>query len=322
MPDVARLSRDRLRALPPEAGAVVMGLGVVALDSRHLGLPAVWWSLLVTAALAWLVLMSAFVQRFVTDRSRLTAEAARPAALTVAASTGVLGLGACAVGAGVLASGLLVVAVACWLVVLPRVLAVGWRPEAAPFVGGWFLLCVASQSVAALAAHLAVLTRAVWLLPLSAAAMLVGLALYWFVLSRFDLRQIRTGQGDHWVAGGALAISVVSIASLTEALRDLHVAEFFAVIGTAAALVLLTATVCWYLVLLVAECVTPRLRYDLRRWATVFPLGMTCAAGSATATVSGVTALSVGAQVLFWPALIVLCLTGWGALRRVWTSPR
>ncbi len=299
-----------------------MGLGVVALDSRNLGLPAVWWLLFATAAVGWLVLMSAFVQRFVTDRSRLIAEASRPGALTVAASTGVLGLGACAVGAGVLASGLLVLAVAWWLVVLPRVLAVGWRSKAPPFVGGWFLLCVASQSVAALAAHLAVLTRAVWLLPLSAGAILVGLALYGFVLSRFDLRQIRTGRGDHWVAGGALAISVVSIASLTEALRGLHTAEYFAAIGTAAALVLLAATVGWYLVLLVAECVAPRLRYDLRRWATVFPLGMTCAAGFATATISDVTVLSAGAQVLFWPALIVLCLTGWGTLRRVWTSPR
>lgn len=40
-----------------------MGLGVVALDSRNLGLPAVWWLLFATAAVGWLVLMSAFVQR-------------------------------------------------------------------------------------------------------------------------------------------------------------------------------------------------------------------------------------------------------------------
>lgn len=41
---------------------------------------------------------------------------------------------------------------------------------------------------------------------------------------------------------------------------------------------LLTLDLAWYAVLLVAEALRPRLRYDVRRWATVFPMGMTSAA--------------------------------------------
>ena len=38
-----------------------------------------------------------------------------------------------------------------------------------------------------------------------------------FTAARFDLRELLTGQGDHWVAGGALAISALAAGKITEA---------------------------------------------------------------------------------------------------------
>ena len=307
-----------MRAIPPETGAVVMGLGVVALDSRAVGLPGLSWLLFALAAAVWLVVAVAIGERLLGDRPRWRAEASRPGALTLVASTGVLGLGAAGAGAEAVAIGLFAVAVVAWGALVPRVFAATARLPVVPGVAGArFLLCVASQSVAALGAQVALMTRSAWLVPWCAAATLLGLVLYGFVLSRFDLRQVISGSGDHWVVGGALAISVVAVAKLVEAMRGLSIASPWQVLGSGLDLVLLAVTACWYLVLVAAECAIPRLGYDLRRWATVFPLGMTCAAGFAAATVSGFTVVAVVARVLFWPALLVLCLTGWGTGRRV-----
>lgn len=44
----------------------------------------------------------------------------------------------------------------------------------------------------------------------------------------------------------------------------------------------------WYVVLAVAEVRRPRLAYDVRRWATVFPLGMAAGASLSTASAAHV----------------------------------
>jgi hypothetical protein len=38
-----------------------------------------------------------------------------------------------------------------------------------------------------------------------------------FVISRFDLRQLVVGHGDHWITGGALAISTLAAGKIRSA---------------------------------------------------------------------------------------------------------
>lgn len=91
------------------------------------------------------------------------------------------------------------------------------------------------------------------------------------------------------MAGGALAISDLACAKIIEAddalgrLTSLH--GFLDV----AALVLWCLAMAWLGPLIAAEALRPRLRYDVRRWATVFPLGMYAACSFAVSQVSGIS---------------------------------
>ncbi|SFY50850.1 SLAC1 family transporter [Streptomyces sp. F-1] len=78
--------------------------------------------------------------------------------------------------------------------------------------------------------------------------------------------------------------------------------------------VLLVLCLAVYAVLLVAEAVRPRLSYDERRWATVFPLGMTAAATLSVATAVGVPWLRGPGRVLEWVAVAVWLLVAAGAV--------
>jgi hypothetical protein len=86
-----------------------------------------------------------------------------------------------------------------------------------PAAGVSFLLTVATQGLAVLGATLAARNGATWLLVAAVAALLLGVALYVVTVTRFALRQLLTGHGDQWVAGGALAISALACAKITQA---------------------------------------------------------------------------------------------------------
>ena len=58
----------------------------------------------------------------------------------------------------------------------------------------------------------------------------------------------------------------------------------------------------WCVVLPAAEVARPRLRYDMRRWATAFPLGMTAAATLSVAAAVGAGWPREPGQVLVWVA--------------------
>jgi hypothetical protein len=90
-----------------------------------------------------------------------------------------------------------------------------------PTVGISFVVGVATDGLALLSATLAGTFRAGWLVTPAALLLLLGLAFYGFTLARFDLRQLISGHGDHWIAGGALAIAALSAAKVTEAARTL-----------------------------------------------------------------------------------------------------
>jgi tellurite resistance protein TehA-like permease len=70
-----------------------------------------------------------------------------------------------------------------------------------------------------------------------------------------------------------------------------------------------------WLLPLVGDILRPRLGYDVRRWATVFPLGMYAASSFTTGQVTGITGFG---QVWTWVAF-----TGWllvlaGLVRHGW----
>ena len=115
---------------------------------------------------------------------------------------------------------LLAAAFALWTLLTGPVLA-HWRT---PTVGASLLLTVATQSLAVLAATLAVRTRAPWLAYAALVPFGLGLASYPFVMARFDLGQLAIGRGDHWITGGALAISTLAAGDLATAARVFGVA--------------------------------------------------------------------------------------------------
>ncbi len=141
--------------------------------------------------------------------------------------------------------------------------------------GAVFLGCVATESLAVLAATLSAATGTAWPAHAGLVPFWLGLVLYVLALFRFDPRQVARGPGDHWIAGGALAISALAGSKLLAAAGTgtyLWNADDQDVLHRAT-VGLLVAALVWYAVLLAAEIARPRLRYDVRRWATVFPLG-------------------------------------------------
>jgi tellurite resistance protein TehA-like permease len=103
---------------------------------------------------------------------------------------------------------------------------------------------------------------------------LLGVALYVFVLAGFDFRELLKGLGDHWVSGGALAITALAAARISIGAHHLHLLGALGGALRTVPLVTWALSVAWLPALLAAEAAAPRLRYDVRRWATVFPVGM------------------------------------------------
>ncbi|AYG84428.1 hypothetical protein DWB77_06642 [Streptomyces hundungensis] len=83
-----------------------------------------------------------------------------------------------------------------------------------------------------------------------------------------------------------------------------------------ATLVLLGLNLAGCAVLLVAEVGRPRPGYDIRRWSTVFPLGMTAVAALSTATATGVGPLRTLGEVVLWITVAAWLLTLAGFARR------
>ncbi|MFF7971708.1 tellurite resistance/C4-dicarboxylate transporter family protein [Streptomyces sp. NPDC007905] len=283
---------------PPAAGSAVMATGIVSVALHLAGDETASLVFLWPACLAWVALAADFAVRLGWRRQRWLAEAESPGGLTAVAATAVLGTRFSALGRQTLAEALLALAVLLWPVLLFLVVR-RWERR---MPGAVFLCCVATQGLAVLAATLAAAEVAAWLAHAALVLFWLGLALYCLALPHFDRRRLSEGAGDHWIAGGALAISALAGAQLLSAdsarlylwndddrgvLRNVTVA-------------LLVLSLAWYVVLLVAEVARPRLRFDMQRWATVFPMGMTAAA-----TLSVAAALEVGwlrdpGRVLAW----------------------
>jgi tellurite resistance protein TehA-like permease len=291
--------RRLVDAISPASGAVVMGTGIASLGLSFDHRDLLSRILLAITAAVWIALGLVLIWRALSDRERVLREARMPSALTGVAGTAVLGSRLETLGWNWAGISLLVIALALWLMLLGPVL----RGLVTPTVGVSLMLTVATESLAVLAVDLASHERAAWLLYAAFAPLGLGLALYAWVMSRFDLRQLVVARGDHWITGGALAISTLAAGEVALAARSLHElsgsAEALRTIST----VLWATTVAWLPVLLTAELLRPRLVYDVRRWATVFPVGMYAACSFVVGAVAHIPGITDFAQVWVWVGL-------------------
>jgi tellurite resistance protein TehA-like permease len=298
--------------IPPATGAAVMSTGILSTATQLVGLRLLSWVLFVLAVLAELALGAVLVSRLLTDRPGWLSEAATPASLTGVAATAVIGGRIASLGAPRIAWVLLGAGALLWLVLLPLVL----RHWQVPTVGASFLICVATEGLALLAATQAAVTGSRPAAGAGFGAFLLGLILYAVVLARFDWRQLIVGAGDQWVVAGALAISSLAGAELVLAGDRLGLLGGVRQPLRLLDLALWAVAVAGYAVLVGCELRWPRWRYDVRRWATVFPMGMTAAASFAVAQAERLPALAVLGRILLWPALGAWALTVVGATGR------
>jgi hypothetical protein len=137
--------------------------------------------------------------------------------------------------------------------------------------------------------------------------------LSWIVLA---IAQLAVGRGDHWITGGALAISTLAAGRITAGAKALATLGHGAGALQDLAVGLWVATILWLPVLLLAETLRPRLRYDVRRWSTVFPVGMYAACSFVVGTVAHASAISSFARVWVWVALAVWAVVLLAMIRR------
>jgi hypothetical protein len=297
-------------ALPGAAAAPVMGTGIAAIAFAGDGRAALADVLLAIALAIAAALVALLVVRAVRDRAGLAAATRGPASLTAVA-------GACVLGARLTQAGLtgggvalLVVAVAAWAPLLWRVLR-AWR---APVAGGGFLVAVATQAIASLAAALAGPLRSGGLALAAAGALAAGLALYAFAAASFDPVQVWRGRGDQWVAGGALAISALAAGDVDAALRATGAAAGLVAPVRSVALILWVLAMAWLPVLVAGELRAPRTGFDACRWSTVFPVGMYAAMSFAVGHAAARPAILAFARGWVWVAGAVWALVAAGSV--------
>ena len=290
-----------LAATPPASGAVVMGTGIVSIDLSLDGHETISRVLLILAVVIWAALAVLLPARAARDRARFRADVRTPAALTSVAGTAVLGTRLTVLRWDWAGVALLAIALVLWVALLAPVL----RNWVTPTVGSSLVLTVSTESLAVLAATLAAREDAPWLLYASAAPFLLGLAFYAFAIRRFDLRQLVVGRGDHWITGGALAISTLAAGRITLAAESLHTLSGIIETLKVTSLALWALTIAWLPVLLAAEVLRPRLRYDVRRWSTVFPVGMYAACSFAVGAAARAPGIADFARIWVWAGVAV-----------------
>jgi tellurite resistance protein TehA-like permease len=297
-------SRRLVAALPRAAAAPVMGTGIVAIAFAGAGRKALADVLLACALAIAAALTAVLAARLGRDRAGVATAARTPASLTAVAGACVLGTRLAQIGVPEAGVALLALAVVASAPLLWRVLR-AWR---APVGGDGFLVAVATQAIAALAAALAAPLRAGWLAVAALVPLAAGLALYAFAAASFDVSQVRRGRGDQWVAGGALAISALAAGDVDAALRATGAAAGVVAPLRSLALVLWLLAMAWLPVLVAGELRAPRTGFDARRWSTVFPVGMYAAMSVAVGHAAARPAILAFARAWVWVAGAVWAL--------------
>lgn len=251
------------------------------------------------ALVLWLALAVLLALGLACERDRVRREARTPSSFTLIAATAVIGTRLTLAGRDGVAEVLLVGAAAACLVLLVPVA----RHWTTPTSGVSFLPVVAVEALAVLASTLALRRHAGSLGVASFAPFVLGLVLYLCIAARFDPRQLLVGRGDHWIAGGALAISTLAAANITLAAQALGLGGGSAQALRNSVLALWLAAMLWLPLLAVAELLRPRLGYDSRRWSTVFPVAMYAASSIVVARLIHSTAIRGFAHAWTWVAL-------------------
>jgi tellurite resistance protein TehA-like permease len=288
--------KREFRLVPAGSGAFVMGTGIVSVALALDGEDALSQSLFALAAAGWVAAAVAACAR-----GRF------PASLTGVAGTAVIGARAALLGWGRIATAALALALVLWLALVPEIV----RAPRERAVGTSFLVVVATESIAALAALVSEAESVRWLAAAAVAPLVLGLAVYPLVARRFDLNELASGRGDQWVAGGALAIAALACAEVGSATSGALETTL-----DRGALVPWGLAIAWLPVLVVGEVRGTRRGFDLRRWATVFPVGMYAACSFLVGNADHVGSISTFARVWVWVALAVWSLAFAGALRR------
>jgi hypothetical protein len=299
--DTPDLPARVLSAVPPASGAAVMGTGIVSIGLLLDGVRILSLILLVIDAAIWIALVELLPARALSDWTRFRVDLRGPAALTSIAGTGVLGTRLTLAGWAGAGAGLLVVALVIWLGLVPYVL----RHWHVPTIGASFIVTVCTESLALLGATLALSAHEPWLFYASLVPFGLGLAFYLAVLVRFDFRQLLVGHGDHWVTGGALAISTVTAGRIELAAAHLHLLTGGHTALRDLSLALWVATMLWLPFLVAGEIIRPRLSYDVRRWSTVFPVGMYAACSMIVGAATGVHGIADFGRVWVWVGVAV-----------------
>ncbi len=143
-------------SIRPAVGAEVMETGSVSIAVSAAGFETLSRILLVIAVLLWAWLAALLPVRASRDHARFLADVRTPASLTCAASNAVTVL-------------------------------TNWTT---PTAGGALVLTVATESLAVLAASLAVAGDVGWLLAAALLPFALGLCFYMFVIVRLDVRQL------------------------------------------------------------------------------------------------------------------------------------
>ena len=303
-----------------------MGTGIISVSMDNRGLTTLSRALLMLAAAGWVILVVLHVWRILACRTAVRADLTNGQKafgfFTFVAATNVLGVRLVLAGHQQLAWGLLVLGTASWVALgylVPRLAA--FRPARRRGIcdvnGTWFIMVVATESVAVLAAtveptaasgqrELAVLAVFSWS---------VGLCLYplvaVFVVARLMTTPI--GPADltppYWVAMGATAISALAGARIVQ-MADAPMVTATRGLATGASVVIWSFGT-WLIPALVAvgwwRHVTHRvpLRYDASMWSVVFPLGMYAVAGDYLGAADHLPLIREVGEVMSWIALAV-----------------
>lgn len=243
-------------------GIVSVGL---SLDGRDvLGLALLW-----IAIALWLGLTSFALAALAVDPGQVLGELRDSSCLAGAAASCVIATALADRGHHVLATLPLVAGTALLAAFAPRVLAGLGREE----TGSAFLLSVSPFAVAVAATALATWAGQ-WLLFCGVGFAALGALAYGLALIRFDYRQLSEGSGDQWVIGGAAAIGALACSQLAVTGSRLDAIGALEPPLRWAALAFAGTATAWFVVLAACEMLRPRLRFDGRRWATAFPIGM------------------------------------------------
>ena len=259
-----------------------MATGIVAIGLFNAGQIFLARLLLAICGLLWFFFVFIVAQRALGQPERFWRETKTIGTLTSVAGTSVFGTGL------VLMTGLrisyifLVIAILIWATLIP----INLRSLQKPTVGSSLLLTVSTESISVLMTTIALVRGWSWLVPLALGFSLIGVGLYIHVFRYFDFRQLSVGQGDHWILGGALAISTLAASKGAAAMLHFQLLPSWHWLFTGFGFGLWLVTMLWLPILVIFEVISPRFVYNLRRWSTVFPLGMYAACSFALAVVS------------------------------------